>query len=147
MQNFKTKFRQLIYFLKHDFFTRDRLFITAVAIICLAFLIGAVSAMGRNWKLAHTISEKERELAVLELEIDNAKSENEYYASAEYQELAIRHAYDKVMPGEKLVYLPNTSDEAKVKDSAKETNTATQQNPEDQSVANLKEWLSFLLGI
>lgn len=98
--------------------------------------------MTRNYKLEREINEKNRALNILELEIETARLENDYYSSAEYQELAVKHSTNKVSPGEKLVFLPVF--EKKVEDES--VLTVSEEKSED-SASNLKDWLTFLLGI
>ena len=142
MQKTKTKLRQWFYILKHDYFTHDRLFFIVVFALCFIFIVGAISAMTRNYKLEREINEKNRALNILELEIETARLENDYYSSAEYQELAVKHSTNKVSPGEKLVFLPVF--EKKVEDES--VLTVSEEKSED-SASNLKDWLTFLLGI
>ena len=49
---------------------------------------------------------RRREKALLELEVETLELENEYYLSAEYQELAARKYQGKMLAGETMVYLP-----------------------------------------
>jgi len=142
MQNAKIKLRQWFYILKHDYFTRDRLFFIIIFFLCFIFLVGAISAMTRNYKLERKINEKNRTLSILELEIETAKLENDYYSSAEYQELALKHSTNKVNPGEKLVFLPTFE-----KQSESENKAPTSEEKSEKSASNLKDWLTFLLGI
>ncbi len=139
MNKFKTKFRQFVYVLKHDYFNANNLIFFVVIILCIAWTYSSIVAMTRNWKLSEEIVEKKKELAILELEVETLELENEYYSSDEYKELAIRAKQNKEFPGENLVILPDNSDYAK--------NKHTQTSSKQQEVSNLSKWLSFLFGI
>ena len=78
---------------------------------------------------------------MLRLEVENSELENEYYKSAEYQELAARTKQNKIMDGETLIYLPDNSKAAKTKH---QQNTAITQ-PED-TPSNFSQWLAFLFN-
>ena len=95
--------------------------------------------MSRNWELAEKIATREKELALLQLEIDTLELENQYYASKEYQELAARRQQNKKLPGELMVYLPENSESAKRKH---QNNTSTTNN----EASNFEKWMSFLFG-
>ena len=96
--------------------------------------------MSRNWELANRVATADRNRALLQVEVETMELENEYYKSAEYQELAARHFQNKKLPGENLVYLPANSEYAKTKHN----NTAfnLQQTP-----SNIAQWMKFLFGI
>lgn len=96
--------------------------------------------MSRNWELSQKITTKRRELELLRLEIETIELENDYYRSAEYQELSARAKEDKKLEGENLVYLPENSETAKNKyKSSPENETAAEPS-------NFSQWMSFLFG-
>ena len=141
MSNIRTKLRQFRYWLKHDLLVFDNVVLLVALAFCLAWTWGSISAMSRNWSLAQEIQNRRRELALLELEVETLELENEYYASAEYQELATRKYQNKILPGEALVYLPENSFAARTKhanDATTETTVA--------ETSNIQEWLQFLFG-
>lgn len=142
MSNIKTKLRQFRYWLKHDLFVFDNVVILIAFAFCLAWTWGSISAMSRNWSLAQEITNRRHELALLELEVETLELENEYYASAEYQELAARKYQNKILPGETLVYLPENSYAARTK-HGHDTTTAAVTTAE---ASNLAQWLQFLFG-
>ena len=141
MSNIRTKLRQFRYWLKHDLLVFDNVVLLVALAFCLAWTWGSISAMSRNWSLAQEIQNRRRELALLELEVETLELENEYYASAEYQELASRKYQNKILPGETLVYLPENSFAARTKhanDATAETTVA--------ETSNIQQWLQFLFG-
>lgn len=141
-QNLRTTCRRGVYKLKHDVLTLDNIVIIVAVLLCFGWTWGSVSSMSRNWELAEQVAEAERRLALLQLEVETMRYENEYYASDEYLELEARRLQEKVMPGEVLVYLPENSDTAKHKhDNDDEPTTVA-----EQAASNLEQWLQFLFG-
>ena len=142
VQKFRTRLRQLIYKLKHDVLTLDNIVIIVAVLLCFGWTWGSVSSMSRNWELAGQVAEAERKLALLQLEVETMRYENEYYASDEYLELEARRLQNKVDVGENLVYLSENSDAAKHKhDQTEEEATVV-----TQMASNLEQWLQFLFG-
>lgn len=86
---------------------------------------------------------RQREKALLELEVETLELENEYYASAEYQELAARKYQNKMLPGETMIYLPDNSEHAMNKHKMQDNNEPTITANE---MSNLEQWLMFLFG-
>ena len=140
MNGLKTKLRQFIYVLKHDYLNSSNVIFFIAIVVCVFWTYSSIVAMSRNWKLAEQIAEKRKELAILELEVETLKLENDYYASPEYQELAARAKQNKKLEGEKLVILPKNSDYAKNKHVSSASSKKTESS-------NLSKWLSFLFGI
>lgn len=142
VQKLRTRLRQLIYKLKHDVLTLDNIVIIVAVLLCFGWTWGSVSSMSRNWELAGQVAEAERKLALLQLEVETMRYENEYYASDEYLELEARRLQNKVDAGENLVYLPENSDTAKHKHNQIEEETTVT----TQMASNLEQWLQFLFG-
>jgi len=140
MERIKTKIRRRKHSIKYKM-GPEKWIIVAAIIMCLVFTYGAISAMTRNWGLEQEIAEKQRELTLIQLEVDTLKLENQYYASEEYQELSARAKLNKVGDGETLVYLPKNSEEAKKKH---ETESVAQSY---ETPSNFNQWLTFLFGI
>lgn len=143
MSEFKTRARKTLYWLQHNLFIFDRMIIIAAVTVCLFFVWGAVSSMSRNWTLAQELANRKREKVLLELEVETLELENEYYVSAEYQELAARKYQNKKLPGETLIYLPPNSEAAKNKYSAEGSSDA---ETLDEPMSNFEQWLVFLFG-
>lgn len=137
---YKIKLRRFNYFIKHDFFTVEKLALATALTLCAAWTWGAISSMSRNWALEQRIESRKRELTLLKLEVENLELENRYFASTEYQELAARRQQNKKLPGETLVYLPKNSATAKNKHQKRKERSIFEAPP------NLKQWLSFLFG-
>lgn len=139
MAKLTTLFRRLTYKLKYDFFTFDNVTFVAAIALCLIWTWGAISSMSHNWELEQRLADRRRELAILQLQVETAELENEYYRSAEYQELAARRQQNKLLPGETLVYLPKNSPAARAKYQPAPT-------PEPEPPSNFEQWLSFIFG-
>ena len=140
MQKLKTRLRRFYYRIKHDYFSFDNVVFFIAVILCLFWTYSSISAMSRNWELSQKITTKRRELELLHLEIETVELENDYYRSAEYQELSARAKEDKKLEGENLVYLPENSETAKNKyKSSPENETAAEPS-------NFSQWMSFLFG-
>ena len=112
MTELKTKARKAKYWLKRDFFVFDNVLIFIAIVLCLLWTWGTIGSLSRNWALAQELISRQRERALLELEVETLELENEYYHSAEYQELAARKYQGRKLPGETMIYLPSNSEAA-----------------------------------
>ncbi len=145
MGELKTKIRKSHYRLKHEILIFDNIILILALVLCFVFTWGAISSMSRNWTLAEELASREREKALLELEVETLELENTYYLSDEYQELAARKYRGKMLPGETMVYLPENSVSAKTKHSAEADDTNIAHIGEERS--NFEQWMTFLFGI
>lgn len=140
MNKLKVNLRRLIFKLKHEYFTFDNILLLIAILFCLFWTYGSISSVSRNWELSEKIETRKRELALLELEVETLELENEYYKSAEYEELSARSKQNKKLAGENLVYLPENSAEAKSKTYEKE-------KVAEPEPSNFSKWMSFLFGL
>lgn len=144
MTDMSTKIRKAKYWAKNELFTFEHIVLAVAGLCCLAWTWGSIDAMSRNWTLAQELMNRQREKAVLELEVETLELENDYYRSYEYQELAARKYQGKMQPGETMIYLPDNSESArnkhKVISDSEPTTTAT-------TMSNLEQWFAFLFGI
>lgn len=144
MSEAKTRMRKFQYWVKHDLFTFERVILIVAVVFCLVWTWGSIDAMSRNWSLAQELMNRQRERALLELEVETLELENEYYRSHEYQELAARKYQGKMLPGETMIYLPDNSETAlnkhKTQDNGETTIAAA-------TMSNVEQWLAFLFGI
>ncbi len=143
MNDFQTKKRRVQYWLKHNLLVFDNIILFIALALCLIWTWGTISSMSRNWSLAQELSSKQREKALLELEVETLELENEYYLSEEYQDYAARKYQNKISPGETMVYLPDNSEVAKNKHADQNQLTA-EIAPEEAS--NFSQWMKFLFG-
>lgn len=145
MSEFRTKLRKAQYWVRNELFTFERVVLVVAAICCLAWTWGSIDAMTRNWSLAQELMSRQREKAILELEVETLELENEYYASPEYQELAARKYQGKMLAGETMIYLPDNSEAARNKHKA--SNSAEDTDITTTTLSNIEQWMMFLFGI
>lgn len=143
MTELKTKARKAKYWLKRDFFVFDNILIFVAIALCLFWTWGTIGSLSRNWTLAQELISRQRERALLELEVETLELENEYYHSTEYQELAARKYQGKKLPGETMIYLPANSDAAKNKHVA----DVIASSPKTKEMSNFEQWMAFLFGM
>ena len=77
-------------------------------------------------------------MELLNVEVETAELENEYYKSNEYQELMARRQLDKKLPGENMVVMPENSDTAKNK------HKEVVEEKEEQNYSNFEKWILYL---
>lgn len=139
MNGIKTKYRRLIYKLKHDYFSVENVVLMLAVFLCLMWTYQSITAMSRNWSLTERLTAEKKSLELLNVEVETAELENEYYKSDEYQELLARKVLDKQLPGEKMVVMPANSEEAKNKHK-----TVTIGEKEERDYSNLEKWMMYL---
>lgn len=142
MQNLKTKLRRFYFRVKHDYLSFDNVIFLVAIGACIAWTYSSLSATSRNWELSQKLAAKNMELSLIEYEVDNLELENEYYRSAEYQELFARAKQNKMLEGEHLVYLPVNSDSALSKYNSTPDESISTAEP-----SNVSQWMSFLFGV
>lgn len=129
----RTKFK-----LKHGFFTIENIILMLAIIMCLVWTYQSIAAMSRNWELSEKLTTEKKTLELLNVEVAMAELENEYYATAEYQEMMARKYLDKKLPGENMVILPENTIEAKTKHQ----NAAVEN--EQKEYSNFEKWMMYL---
>ena len=138
MNTLKTKLRQLKYNLKHGFFSIENIVLFLAIVMCLTWTYQSIQAMSRNWELTERLSTDKKNLELLQIEVETAELENEYYRTDEYKELAARRLANKQLPGEHMVYLEPNSEAAKNKHQV-----ATIVKGE-KKYTNFEKWMMFL---
>lgn len=131
--------RRVRYYLKHDFLTVENVVLFLAIVLCLAWTYQSIMAMSRNWELSEKLTTEKKELELLTIENEAAELENEYYRSSEHQELMARKYMDKQLPGEKMVILPENSEEARNRHRIVE-----QAIEEKVDYSNYDKWMNFL---
>lgn len=132
------KLRRVKYRLKHGFLSVENVAFAIAVVVCLVLTYQSIESMSRNWELTDRLNADQKTLELLKVEVEAAELENEYYRSDEYRELMARKFADKQLPGEKMVYLPENSEEAKNKHK---TEIAAVQEKEH---SNLEKWWMYL---
>ncbi|MBQ8985428.1 hypothetical protein IJ076_02705 [Candidatus Saccharibacteria bacterium] len=140
MDGFSTKFRRLKYNFRHDFLTIENVVLMLAIILCLSWTYRSVEAMSKNWELSENLRAVQKELEIKRLEIETAELENAYYETDEYKELAARKFANKQLEGEKMVYLPENSEEAK----NKHLNEVSVEVEEKKEYSNFEKWMMYL---
>ena len=141
MKSFKTNLRRFYFRVKHDYLSFDNVIFFVAIIVCFFWTYSSLSATAKNWELSQKLTARQREQKLLELQKASIELENEYYRSAEYQELSARAKSNKMLDGEHLVYLPENTEAALKKYSAAEIEDAPTEEP-----SNVSQWTSFLFG-
>ena len=141
MEKFKTKLRRFYFRIKHDYLSFDNVIFFIAILACIAWTYSSLSATSRNWELSQKLAAKNMELSLIKYEVDNLELENDYYRSAEYQELSARAKQNKMLEGEHLVYLPVNSETALTKYDT------TDDSAESVAPSNVSQWMSFLFGV
>ena len=139
----KINIRKFVYTVRHRYLTYNNVVIFVAFLIAAGWAWGSLQVMQRNYSLQREVDYKKRELQLAELQKDNLRLQNQYYQTNEYKELALRDSLGLVMPGEKVLILPDNSDAAKAAD--KETST-TATATTTQETSNIEQWLNFLFG-
>ncbi|MDR0887119.1 MAG: hypothetical protein LBM97_00255 [Candidatus Nomurabacteria bacterium] len=119
----------------------------AVAIIIIAAVLcvfAGVNAMQKNYDLSLEISAQAREKRKLEYEIAELEYQKIWRSSAEYQDLTLRTKLGVIADGEKIIELPDPSENIKNL-AEKETQDEIDQITE-KPTENWQIWLRFLLG-
>lgn len=142
MEKYKTKLRRFYFRIKHDYLSFDNIVFFIAIAACVFFTYDSLSATSRNWELSQKLTTRRREFALLDLEVKTMELENEYYRSAEYQELSARAKQNKLLDGEHLVYLPENSEAARKKYDQK-----AEEEAETPTPSNFSQWMSFLFGL
>ena len=142
-KNNRQKLRQIRYFLRHDVFNRQNVVVILVIGLSIVWLVSAVQAISQNYKQQRRLDARLREARVLELQAQNLGYEQDYYRSAEYQDLALRRKTNLVLPGEKVLIL----DEYPAWVLEKEAELAKKSQPSEQpEPSNFRKWIDFFFG-
>ena len=138
MNKIKTLIRKIKYNLKHDFFSIENVVLFLAIVLCFYWTMQSINAMSRNWDLSERLSTEKKELELLSVEVETSELENQYFQTKEYQELLSRKHLDKMLPGEKMVVMPENSENAKTKHQK----AVVENKKEDYS--NFEKWMGFL---
>jgi cell division protein FtsB len=138
----KINIRRIYYLFRHKYFTLNNVVIVIAFAIATGWVWGSLGVMQRNYTLQKELDDKSRQLIVVQLDNENAKLEQRYYHTNEYQELAVRERLGLVTPGESVLILPPNSEAAKNADKTVSIASSDQVAP----VSNFTQWLNFLFG-
>lgn len=138
----KVNIHKLIYQVRHKYLTFNNLVILTAFLIAAGWIWGSLQVMQRNYALQKEVDFKRRELQLTELQKQSLELQQRYYQTNEYKELAARESLGLVMPGEKVLILPENSQAAKDADAKKAPSVVVVQ----EQASNLEQWLNFLFG-
>jgi len=139
----KINIRKIYYHFVHDFLTVNNAVIVFALIIASSWVWGSLQMMQRNYSLQRELDDKKRQLMIAQLDTENAKLEQRYYKTKEYQELAVREKLGLVAPGESVLILTG---DANYKEVASEDAKTTQKKQDIESSSNFRQWMNFLFG-
>ena len=124
--------------MKHDFLTVENVVLILAIVLCLVWTYQSIVAMSRNWELSERLTAEKKNLELLDIEVEMAKLENEYYKSEEYQELMARKHLDKKLAGENMVVMPENSEQAinKHKEASEEQS--------EKKYSHFEMWMMYL---
>ena len=135
----KNDLRRAGFGLKRDFLTVENVVLLLAIVLCLVWTYQSVAAMSRNWELSERLTAERKSLELLNIEVETAELENEYYQTNEYQELMVRRNLDKKASGENMVVMPENSDIAKNKH-----NESMETVVEEEQYSNFQKWMMYL---
>lgn len=131
-----------MYAVRHTYLTFNNLVIVAAFVIAAGWVWGSLGVMQRNFELQKEVDYRRQQLELAQLQVDNLALQNQYYQTNEYRELEARRSLGLVLPGERVLILPENSEAAKQRD---QTNVQVVVPPQE-NVTNLEQWLNFLFG-
>ena len=138
----KPNLRRVVYRARHEYLTLNNVVIAVAFIIAASWVWGSLGVMQRNYALQKELDSQKQQLELTKLQTENAKLEQTYYKSSEYQELAARKDLGLALPGEKELVLPANSQAAIDADNQ----TAAAASPTLAKDSNLEQWINFLFG-
>lgn len=139
----KINIRKFIYHVRHNYLTFNNLVILTAFLIAAGWIWGSLQVMQRNYSLQKEVDYKKRQLQLAGLQKDSLELQKRYYQTNEYKELAARESLGLVMPGEKVLILPDNSEAAIQAD--KERSRVVETVSIEKS-SNMEQWLNFLFG-
>jgi hypothetical protein len=139
----KINIQRWFYQFQHKYLTLNNIVLAIGLVVAAGWVWGSLSVMQRNYNLQKELDDKSRQLVLAQLDTENAKLEQNYYHTEEYQELAVRQQLGLGTPGESVLILPPNS--AAVETASKKTVTI-ESSTKPVAETNLKQWLDFLFG-
>ena len=142
MKNIKIK--PLIYKIRHQYLTTNNMVLMVALLIAASWVWGSLNMMTRNYQLQGELSDKKRQLALMQVDVDNKRLAQKYYKTDEFLELSARESLNLVKPGERMLILQSPSTEVQQKiDSEKNISVNRVEINKD---SNIDQWVNFLFG-
>lgn len=135
--------RKIIYTIRHKYLTFNNVVVLVAFFIAASWVWGSLQVTQRNFALQKEVDQKRRVLELTQLQKESLELENRYFQTDEYRELAARETLGLVMPGEKMIIMPQNSQA--VIDADKAASTTATLAPQ-QTSSNVEQWLNFLFG-
>ena len=142
----KINLQKIIYTTRRSLLTFNNLVILVAFLIAAGWVWGSLQVMQRNYTLQKEVDYKQRQLQLVGLQKDSLQLQNRYYATNEYKELALRDSLGLVMPGEKVLILPDNTEAVKSADAAASHTKITTAPSVQDKTSNMEQWLNFLFG-
>ena len=143
MSDIKTKIRRIWYKMKHDICTLNNAMLIFAFFVGVSWIWQSISAMSRNYELQRRVDDLYRTRLILELEVATLKYEQEYYKMPEYQELMAREKLGLAKRGERVLILPENSEEATNRYKDDEFVVSVR---DEGAASNFYQWMRFLFG-
>lgn len=138
----KINTRKLMYRIRNKYLTLNNVVIGIAFLIAASWVWGSLGVMQRNYALQKEVDLKQRQLQLAELETKSMELEKRYYATREYQELAVRQDLGLGLPGERVLILPPNTQAAKDADIVASDVVIT----DAPQISNFEQWMNFLFG-
>ncbi len=138
----KINIQKALYALRHKYATLNNVVIVVAFMIAAGWAWGSLDVMQRNYALQREVDFKRKQLTLTDLQKQSLELQSKYYESDEYKELAARESLGLVLPGEKMLILPENSERSKSDGAAKQQAA----EPATATTSNLEQWLNFLFG-
>ena len=121
-----------------NFYTLDNLVLTLAVLIALGWVWGTMDTLQNNFRLQAQVNNLRQKVEEDTLKAQNLSLENQYYASAEYQELEARERLGKAAPGEHMLLLPANT--------VVDPQSLQSQVAKQETTSNFQAWLNFFFG-
>ncbi len=144
MNKIKINIKRLLYKIRYNLMTPQNIVLAIALVIAAGWVWGSLNMMTRNYQLQHQLSDRKRQLALTQIDVDNMRLAQKYYKTEEFLELSARESLNVVKPGEKVLLLEPAPPEALEKD-AKNAHKAREKTA-NQRGSNLDQWINFLFG-
>lgn len=130
-------------FVKKYISTND-LVLVAALLLALGLAWNTVTAMQRNYYLQQKYNQLTAEVELLKIKNQNLRYNIEYLKTDEFLEVAAREKFNKAAPGETLVYLPKSGQDAQ--SAVAKTEVKQKAKLATGWRANVSAWWEFFQG-
>ena len=128
----------------HTYGTLNNIVLALALLIAGSWAWGSISTMQTNFEAQKSVEAQKKQVELTKLQVDTLTYQNNYYKSAEYQDLAARTNLGLASAGEKMMILPPNS--AAVRQADKEEEQKETVTHSEKPGTNIDQWLLFLSG-